>query len=91
MVYTKYFSALRVKGIDKICFCCSTERYVHTFCEMFFFQKKVNHVIFCDQVICASPITTQFFKRRERFYTSESDVCGRQNLTYKDGPRIEKN
>ena len=25
----------------------------------------------------------------DRFYTSESDVCRRQILTYKDGPRTE--
>ena len=28
---------------------------------------------------------------RGRLYTSESDVCRRQILTYKDGPRAEKN
>ena len=27
----------------------------------------------------------------DRPYKSESDVCRRQILTYKDGPRIEKN
>ena len=26
----------------------------------------------------------------DRLYTSESDVCGRQILTYKDGPHTEK-
>ena len=26
----------------------------------------------------------------DRLYTSESDVCGRQILTYKDGPRAER-
>ena len=30
------------------------------------------------------------FQRVDRYYTSESDVCGRQNLTYKDGPRTER-
>ena len=31
-----------------------------------------------------------FFSRGDRLYTSESDVCKRQNLTYKDGFRGEK-
>ena len=30
------------------------------------------------------------FQRRDRLYTSESDVCRRQILTYKDGPRTER-
>ena len=29
------------------------------------------------------------FQRGDRLYTSESDVCRRQILTYKDGPRAE--
>ena len=31
----------------------------------------------------------EFFQRGGRLYTSESDVCRRQNLTYKDVPRAE--
>ena len=33
---------------------------------------------------------TQPFQRGDRLYTSESDVCGRQILTYKDDPRAER-
>ena len=32
----------------------------------------------------------QFFQCGDRVYTSESDVCRRQILTYKDGPRTER-
>ena len=31
------------------------------------------------------------FQRGGRFHTSESDVCTRQILTYKNGPRTKKN
>ena len=31
----------------------------------------------------------KIFKRGDRLYTSESDVCRRQILTYKDGLRTE--
>ena len=31
------------------------------------------------------------FQHGEHLYTSESDVCRRQILTYKDGPRTERN
>ena len=31
-----------------------------------------------------------FFQCGDRLYTSESDVCRRQILTYKNGPRAEK-
>ena len=30
------------------------------------------------------------FQRGDRLYTSKSDVCRRQILTYKDGPRAER-
>ena len=30
-----------------------------------------------------------FFQRADRFHTSESDVCTRQILTYKDGPALK--
>ena len=30
------------------------------------------------------------FQYGDRFYTSESDVCRRQILTYKDDPRTER-
>ena len=30
------------------------------------------------------------FQRGDRFYTSESDVCGRQILTHKDGPHTAR-
>ena len=30
------------------------------------------------------------FQRGDRLYTSESDVCRRQILTYNDGPRTER-
>ena len=29
-------------------------------------------------------------QRRDRLYTSESDVCKRQIMTYKDGPLTER-
>ena len=32
----------------------------------------------------------QTFQRGDRLYTSESDVCRRQILAYKDGPRTER-
>ena len=32
----------------------------------------------------------KFFQCGDRLYTSESDVCRRQILTYKDGPRTER-
>ena len=32
----------------------------------------------------------QRFQRGDRLYTSESDVCRRQILTYKDSPRTER-
>ena len=35
-------------------------------------------------------INAQPFQPVERLYTSESDVCRRQILTYKDSPRPEK-
>ena len=31
-----------------------------------------------------------FFQRGDSLYTSESDVCRRQILTYKDGPGAER-
>ena len=34
-------------------------------------------------------IIFKFFKRGDRFQTSESDVYGRQILTYKDGPVLK--
>ena len=32
----------------------------------------------------------ELFQREDRFYTSESDVCKRQILTYRDDPRTER-
>ena len=35
-------------------------------------------------------INSFFSSVRERLYTSESDVCRRQILTYEDAPRAER-
>ena len=35
-------------------------------------------------------ISEHGYQRGDRLYTSESDVCRRQILTYKDGPRTER-
>ena len=35
-------------------------------------------------------IYNNLFQRGDRLYTSESDVCGRQILIYKDGHRTER-
>ena len=35
-------------------------------------------------------VTPQLFQHRDRLYTSESDVCRRQILMYKDGPHAER-
>ena len=34
--------------------------------------------------------TNSTLSARDRIYTSESDVCGRQILTYKDGTALEE-
>ena len=36
------------------------------------------------------PLDFWIFSGRDRLYTSESDVCRRQIVTYKDGPRPER-
>ena len=46
-------------------------------------------------IICSNDVFICFFvlpfQRRDRLYTSESDICRRQILTFKDSTRAEKN
>ena len=42
--------------------------------------------------LTAQTVATHYpFQHGDRLYTLESDVCRRQILTYKAGPRTEKN
>ena len=46
-----------------------------------------NHTVFVSELLAQNMFYP--FQRGDRLYTSEPDVCGRQVLTYKDGPRAE--
>ena len=50
---------------------------------MYIISRTLNHNSDITLVI-------QPFQRGNRLYTSESDVCRRQILTYKDDPRAER-
>ena len=58
----------------------------HHKCLSYLFPLQLN-----TQLMGLRPLlVSYFFQRGDSFYTSESDVCRRQILAYKDGPRAER-
>ena len=57
-------------------FCNLKSSYMTMLCYVMLLVHAIIHV--------------QLFQCLNRFYTSESDVCIRQILTYKNGPRTER-
>ena len=59
----------------------------HTFCDGLFIFYSMT--LLKNVMVHTNTTKEQPFQRGDRLYAAESDVCRRQILTYKDGPRTE--
>ena len=87
MLHLNYFQNKHaMNGVCNICnnFCNICAKYC-------FDESLKDHIrcsLFCSLLLFCNSL--QPFQCGDRFYTSESDVCRCQILTYKDGPRTER-